>query len=410
MNEIKGLGEIRSAEEALVERILQQPAFVRSQRLSAFLQHIVQSSWEGRFAELTEQQIGVRVFGRPGHYNPAEDNIVRSHARLLRQKLEAYFEAEGAAEPIRLEIPKGGYSPIFIPQSSGAPEVSKAQAKGSRRQWLVWGAGLSTVGLLAWGASRYWPGKNDLGRAGAFWQRLFPADRQTLIVAADAALVLVQDLTGQRITLSSYLNGEYRHLFKAPSGMTEETIMRIARRRYTGIVDVSLAAKLVAKQRQQGRVPAIRYARDLRFAELRNSNAIFLGAPHSNPWLELYRSRLNFWLDLEIQLSEFVVTNAKPLPGEAARYETKQKDVGRPVYALLSCQPGLDGKGSVLLLSGASIAGTESAAEFLLDDDKLEGFLRQAPREDWRSFELLLETNVVDGNSPQAKPIAWRFS
>ena len=64
--------------------------------------------------QVTEQQIGMHVFGRPADYNAGDDNIVRSQARFLRIKLAEYFEsASGRDEPVVLTIPKGTYLPRF---------------------------------------------------------------------------------------------------------------------------------------------------------------------------------------------------------------------------------------------------------------------------------------------------------
>jgi hypothetical protein len=61
----------------------------------------------------TEQQVGICVYDRPPGYNPNDDNIVRSQARLLRLKLEHHFANEGKDEPIVITIPKGRYLPVF---------------------------------------------------------------------------------------------------------------------------------------------------------------------------------------------------------------------------------------------------------------------------------------------------------
>jgi hypothetical protein len=98
----------------LVQRILNSAGFVRSTRLSDLLTYVARKALTGKLDEITEQQIGVNVFGRPADYSPAEDNIVRSHARLVRQRLESFY-AESTLS-ILLTIPKGGYVPVFTPR------------------------------------------------------------------------------------------------------------------------------------------------------------------------------------------------------------------------------------------------------------------------------------------------------
>jgi hypothetical protein len=59
-------------------------------------------------------RIGTQIFNRGTGYNPGEDNIVRSYARMLRKRLDEYFEDEGSEEPMRIVIPRGGYIPVFM--------------------------------------------------------------------------------------------------------------------------------------------------------------------------------------------------------------------------------------------------------------------------------------------------------
>src|SRR5580765_5554936 len=97
----------------LAQRIVASKSFAKSGLFSRFLLYVCDRTLNGRTEEISEQQIGVHVFGRKPQYNPAEDNIVRNYARQLRQRLDAYFEDEGKAEELRLRIPRGTYVPLF---------------------------------------------------------------------------------------------------------------------------------------------------------------------------------------------------------------------------------------------------------------------------------------------------------
>ena len=76
---------------------------------------------EGRGKEITEHQIGVLVFDRRPGYSTIEDNIVRNYARQLRKRLAEFFAAEGSSETLRIDIPLGGYVPVFVPASEHHP-------------------------------------------------------------------------------------------------------------------------------------------------------------------------------------------------------------------------------------------------------------------------------------------------
>src|SRR5580698_5157652 len=123
----------------LTLRIAASGTLGRSGLLSDFLLYIVDRSIRGRTDEITEQRIGVTVFGRAENYDPNDDNIVRSYARKLRKRIEEYFATEGREETLRLEIPRGGYTPIFadcFPPSSQVDEnaaVGETDAKESEK-------------------------------------------------------------------------------------------------------------------------------------------------------------------------------------------------------------------------------------------------------------------------------------
>ena len=83
----------------VVQRVVSGPTFAKAARLSQFLLYVCERAILGRLDEVSEQQVGIHVFGRPPDYNSNDDNIVRTHARLLRKKLEEYYAAEGKDEP-----------------------------------------------------------------------------------------------------------------------------------------------------------------------------------------------------------------------------------------------------------------------------------------------------------------------
>src|SRR6185437_1516921 len=129
----KLLGDARWA---LVERIAASQHLKSSARLREFLFYIAECAIREAPEDATEQQIGVRIVHRTPGYNSSEDSIVRTHARLLRQKLAAYFAEEGLHEKFVVEVPKGHYLPVFhprgrLPQTAHAELVPAAAPEGS---------------------------------------------------------------------------------------------------------------------------------------------------------------------------------------------------------------------------------------------------------------------------------------
>jgi hypothetical protein len=106
---------------AQLARILACPAFEANARASSFLAFVVGEALGGRAGGIKQATIGCEVFGRPASYDPKRDAIVRSVARVVREKLNGYYLAEGAADSVRIEIPKGSYVPLFVRRDMDEP-------------------------------------------------------------------------------------------------------------------------------------------------------------------------------------------------------------------------------------------------------------------------------------------------
>ena len=79
-------------------------------------------------------------------------------------------------------------------------------------------------------------------------------------------------------------------------------------------------------------------------------------------------------------------------------------------YGLLAFLPGLAPATRVLIVEGTSSVGTECAADFLLDDVRLGGFLQQisAGRSSTPYFEVLLQSATVGGNAQEPEAVSYR--
>lgn len=96
-----------------LERLLASRVFRSSNRLSRFLQFIVEQSLAGEQARLKEYVIGIEVFDRDHEYDPRIDSIVRVEAGRLRAKIEEYYRSEGVEDDVVISVAKGKYAPLF---------------------------------------------------------------------------------------------------------------------------------------------------------------------------------------------------------------------------------------------------------------------------------------------------------
>ena len=96
-----------------LERVLSSVTFQQVERLKRFISFIVTEAAAGRSDELKEYVVGVQVFGKEPSFDPRTDPIVRVQARRLRARLARYYSDEGQHDELIIELPKGGYAPLF---------------------------------------------------------------------------------------------------------------------------------------------------------------------------------------------------------------------------------------------------------------------------------------------------------
>ena len=94
-----------------LDRILHSGPFHQSQRRQRFLEYLVNETLAGRGERLKGYNVGLEVFDRPETFDPVVDPIVRIEAARLREKLREYYGTDGQSDPIRIELPKGTYTP-----------------------------------------------------------------------------------------------------------------------------------------------------------------------------------------------------------------------------------------------------------------------------------------------------------
>jgi hypothetical protein len=141
-----------------LEKVLSSSGFVRNERLSGFLRFVIEEELAGNADQIKESIIGVEVFGRQPDYDVRQDSAVRTEAGKLRARLAQYYAAEGAADTLVIELPKGGYTPVFreVERASATTAgVTAPKPAPSHRLWL-------TVGLVGLG----------IALAGAGWRSL----------------------------------------------------------------------------------------------------------------------------------------------------------------------------------------------------------------------------------------------
>jgi len=149
--------DVQTARKQL-ERVLASPGFARNERLSRFLQFVVWKHLDGSGGDIKESVIAVEVFGRRPDHDPRQDSIVRTEAARLRGRLREYYAREGRDDEWIIDVPKGGYAPVFLhvatefASASHNPERAHPSGWEGRARLLAVVAALGTLALasVAW--------------------------------------------------------------------------------------------------------------------------------------------------------------------------------------------------------------------------------------------------------------------
>lgn len=411
----------------LVERVIASPLFSKSERISTLLIYICDIALGGREAEISEQKIGAALFGRSVDYDSSIDGIVRTQASRLRQKLDLYFEGDGVDEPVRIVIPKGGYVPFFVPRPPketvssipvAVPVSLPVNSPGDTNEAIVQRSGNSK---FAWtlvailcsvmlGMFVHYRGFfTKRAPAHPLWGQMFRPDQPTLLVTGDSGLVMWHGLTGRELDLSEYIAGTFR---TEQSTTSASIVPDLSRRRYTSNVDLEVVHALdLTAERRTGKL-VVRYARDVRPNDLKEGNVVLLGATEANPWVEMFEPRMNFVFSNDRIHQVMSVLNRVPKDQEPPKWDSDFTDAQHRVYGVVAYVPNLSGNGDALILEGTSMAGTESAWDFVSDDSQLLPFLNRIRRSDGTlpHFEIVLGTNNLSGSAAKINVLAWRVN
>jgi hypothetical protein len=381
-----------------------------SNRLRDFLLYVSECAIREAPEDATEQQIGVNVFQRTPGYNSSEDSIVRSHARILRQKLADYFQAEGASETTIIEMPKGHYLPTFHPREMEVkPEETKknknlspnpaGEEKGASTR-KVTPYGLAIVGLISLLAalavstyllSRTWQKRPVAARSSldTFWAP-FLTGNPPLVIYSNA-LFLGDSKTGLR----------YPPADVKPEQIDPDHSVS----NYTGIGELAGVYQLTKLFDARQSSFILKRSLLVTWDEARLTNLIFIGSTAENPTLRVLPTS-DFTMVSGSDYAGFI--NRHPRPGEPDLFSRPEHPVTKD-YAIIAYLPGVERGRQVLMFSGLTTLGTQAAVEFACQPEsvtellKSDGFHGQM-----RHFEALLEVTIRGGVPLQTRLVTVR--
>jgi len=422
---------------ALIDRVAASTQFARSARLRDFLLYVGGQSLKDGCPEIHELEIGAKVFGRSASYDRSQDNIVRVNATELRKRIDLYFATEGAHETLILEIPRGGYKPVFhrrSPELQNDPALSAeisqprdvelhetaatppVREHRNTRVHLVWGAvcvALSVACFLEFQQARAthklldaWEGKPAVS---LLWKDFVKPSQQTDIVLPDASLSIREELTGHPVALPDYINRQYMNDTESLSVSKDrrEDLSDIYGHNLVAFGDYRAAQQILALS-PVGSSLHLTLSRFFQAESVKHDNLILIGGKKANPWMYLFDDQMNFSLDFDDTLGHGYIANRHPRSGEAASYTPTRDPNGFDGYSVVAYLPNPGHNGNVIILTGTDSDATSAAAEFLTSEEQLKKFQNTLHVQKFPYFEVLLKTSRLSGTSLSSEILAYR--
>lgn len=424
----------------VLERVATSTHLNRAARLREFLFYVGRKRLHESNLEIHEQEIGTEVFGRQGHYDTSQDNIVRVNATELRKRIDAYFEGEGAEEPVIFSIPRGSYVPVFrwreeatpapvplepVKTVAAVPEPLEAVAPivvaepvAAQTMWPWYAAGVAgamalIAALLLWGENRSlhhqlhpWVTQPALAN---FWGPFLDSSHSTDVVLADTSFALVQDVTGQSLSLTDYLNHGYIGLAQSPDlSADRKADLALMVSRPNGSVGDFRVAQRIQSLDPGSSVLNLQFAREYTADGIKQHNVVLIGSRKSNPWVDLFSDRLNFSVDYDPKLNQSFIRNHKPERSEQAVYAAPVNPYASAGYSLIAFLPNPSHTASALIIAGTDSQATDAAGEFLTTESSLADLLHKFPGKQIPYFEVLLKTTRLSGTPFSAEIVAYR--
>ena len=371
-----------------VEDVLASETFARSEQLRSFLRYVCERTLAGHGKEINEYCVAVEALGKPADFAPGEDSSVRRSAYELRQKLQKFYELERPHAVIRIELPKGSYTPKFVEAATPPP----VQPGRRRAIWLLAG-GMAATAAIAVVLAVLLAARPPLPDAVVrdAWRGLAPPGEQVLISVG----------TNLHLVVRPYMNVVAEGLPRYPAPPELYPMFRQHRPLPAGVelfmhpVDNSTqlghAQALVIASTTlalMGRTYQILPERSTSAPALRGRGVVLIGDPQNSSEAAEALASAPLTLDYDPAAEDVVVRERGGAHMVWAGKRGTDKRYSE-VYGLVSMLPAegeAAGPHRLLIFSGITSVGTHGAAEYFSRPEGLNVFLRHLAAEGYTKF------------------------
>lgn len=424
-----------------LDRVLSSKHFVHAPMKQRFLRLICEFHLGGRGGELNEYLIGREVFDRDGSYNPATDPIVRVGAHGVREKLERYYQKDGANDEVRIDIPVGSYEPSFIryvrpvatrvetieePASETSPSLQAPVSRQSPirivlQYWPQMTIGflvLLILGLVYFNFSlrqqvseRVRQHNEEMEFYQPVWQSFLKSPDPTLLVLSNPPVFRFLNSADPPQVVKNSVPVSTEQTQNIFAEIQNKSIIRIINNprltlttdTYTGIGEAIGVYHITDLFRSSEKSLTLKQSRTVSAEDLKSQNIVALGSVWVNNW----SNKLQFKQDF-VYTNQVTIENLNPLPGEQREYRPafdEQTGQLTEEYAIITVGPntsGRSGQALVMVLAGLHSEGTAAAAEYVTSKRYLTQFNQQLAQVGSggnlpKHYQALLKVSVDNG-------------
>jgi hypothetical protein len=430
-----------------LERIVTSDHFRHSKRYPSFLRFIVERTVEENTEVLKERNLGTEVFGRPSDYDTSADPIVRVTAGEVRKRIAQYYQTAGHEHEPRIELPLGSYVPHFhpagllpaqetrhdagldpahdaahetahetqVPGSSADPASAvlappvpagyeslpvevPARVPGSRSLWrprLLWtlcvAVALAAVAGSLFGVSVLRSRPRDRG-IDDFWQSVTPASGALIVLGVHSI-----DSNGKELPHAPEASIIRNEPQTALDAMIASDMVPVS-----DVIGYSRITDLLTRRAVTYRTKS---STDAELDELRLGPVVLVGG-FNNVWTMRLASNLRYRLVPKTATIRTIQDSQHP--ATVWTFDNLQPAIGNSRdYAIVASYFDPTIEQHVIIAAGIGKNGTTAATEFVTSDRDLKNWLAENRLPANRNVELVLSTEVLDGEPGPPHVIAY---
>ncbi len=415
-------GNIPSKTELLeqVERIAASGHFRNSKRYPAFLRFVVERTLADDTEVLKERNLGVEVFGRLSDYDTSADPIVRVTAGEVRKRIAQYYQSAGHENEPRIDLPLGSYIPHFYPAGHRRSEVTVLEVepetqvtvplqtsieivpviqskkagdlKAPKRRRLLIGITAAALAIIA-GLWTFADVRSRFQAPGTrfFWKAFTSTSRPALIVIG-----------------VHYLDGPTRGLpaESRPARTDQESALWMMESMdMVPVSDIVSYSKCTDLLTQRSLAYRTKGSSETSLEDLRTGPVLLIGG-FNNVWTLRLTSGLRF----RFVAKSPTVNSIQDIehPESAWTFNNLQPAVAHSIdYAVVASYYDPTIEQHVLVAAGIGKSGTMAATEFVTTERYMRQWLADSKTPENRNVELVLATEVLDGESGPPHVVAY---